>query len=199
MVLDDILVFLKAGSESVLIECGSRHLQTDAEADDAHSATLSRYFQQHAAELGIEYHPFDPLYGDRYEDVQALATSKPCVIFSHHVLNEPELLFAMPFWKLPGRHFHAASFAEMCAVRELSEIEDGKFLQAVLARGIKPDDGDAGEKISALREEMDRIAFAKNPAAHLVAFKRRFELPSALDVRCALTDGLITYTWGMNN
>ncbi len=113
-----------------------------------------------------------------YDDVvRAVSeTPKPVVLFSNHVLNDPDRTDEFPFWQLPGLHYHSTSLLEMADILSADEEAPEKPRHA---------------------EDMTAAVFktiAGKGKPHIERFKQVFGV--AADVRRAFgRDMLMRYWW----
>jgi hypothetical protein len=116
-----------------------------------------------------------------YDDVVRLAreTPKATVLFSSHVLNDPDRTDDFPFWQLPGLHHHSASLAEMTDVLPVDEPEG--------AEAAAPEDAPD-------LQEMAARLIAGSRDAHLAAFREVFGLRVPVRRRFG-RDLLVRYEW----
>lgn len=116
-----------------------------------------------------------PTYGHVVSAVNE--AGKPAVLFSNHVLNDPDRTDDYPFWQLPGLHHHSGSLIEMADILSSDDEEAAPMPHA-----------------SARLAELIVRGIAGNGATHLAAFKRIFGVSA--DVRRAFgRDMLIRYWW----
>ncbi|MBX7138040.1 MAG: hypothetical protein K1X83_08660, partial [Oligoflexia bacterium] len=123
-------------------------------------------------------------FGELQRQARTAATEgKPVVIFSNHVLNDPELKREFPFWTFPGLHLHSAAYEELCkfwlADHFLPQVEELKASTraAFEAQGrvfyCDLDDEDW------LWERVCADARIKNPFEHVEWLRKAWGVPAA--------------------
>ncbi|MBP9750795.1 MAG: hypothetical protein KBC95_03025 [Candidatus Peribacteraceae bacterium] len=118
-----------------------------------------------------------------YDDVVRTVTEtpKPVVLFSNHVLNDPDRTDDLPFWQLPGLHYHSTFLLEMADILSADEEE---------APDRPPEEPRHAEDMTAA--VLKTIAGKGKP--HIERFKQVFGI--AADVRRAFgRDLLMRYWW----
>lgn len=125
-----------------------------------------------------------------YDDVAAVVQreGRPVVLFSHQVLNDPDRRDDLPFWQLPGLHYHAGSIIEMDDM--LSQHS-----AALAERGDILPDGHRYAPLEVTAFSRVLLRHIAGPQdAHLEAFRMVFGVTAQVR-RAFASDGMIRYFW----
>lgn len=149
-------------------------------------AVESPFFREHPERKVVLAERIRAVSLASYDDVRALVTSesRPVVLFSSQVLNDPNRSDDMPFWRLPGLHYHSASLVEMDDILSAQNETLGHRDDSL----EEQDYADEDFPHALLRQ------IAGPRAVHLRAFADVFGITAAVRRRFS-SDGMMRYFW----